>query len=416
MKHLSINSEEETFVLFDVSALFTSIPVPAALQVINSKISTCTNFTNVFKIPTEKFIKLLEFTITNCTFCFNKKFYKQLQGAAMGPHVSLVTTNIYMEYFESLATPTSPTLIKWWFRYVDDVHSATGKDEVKKLQEHLNSIGPDMKFTTEHPGTDGLPFLDTLTKPTHNSIESTVYRKTTHTDRCLDYNSNHPFQQNYLLSTLSYTELNMFYTCILCKRNGSLSQSPTRQPLPNTVLSTRQTPTESQQKPNPSTVKFIEGARVVIPYIKGLREQYRHTLAQYKVRVFFKGTSTIKSLLMHPKDPTPDAQKSDKIYHWKCPVNNCTAEYTGETNRSLKEKVSDHRNQTTSAIRNHHISTKHPKAELKDFTIIDRDSNALHHQTKEALHICIKDQSLNRNTGKDRIPSVFKHFSNLPDN
>ena len=30
------------------------------------------------RIPTEKFIKLLEFTITNCIFCFNKKFYKQL--------------------------------------------------------------------------------------------------------------------------------------------------------------------------------------------------------------------------------------------------------------------------------------------------------------------------------------------------
>ena len=31
---------------------------------------------------------------------------------------------------------------------------------------------------------------------------------------------------------------------------------------------------------------FIEGARVVVPYIKGFSEQYRHTLAEYKVRVF----------------------------------------------------------------------------------------------------------------------------------
>ena len=74
IKHLSINPEEETLVSFDVSALFTSIPVPVALQVINYKISTNTSFINVCKIPAEKFIKLLEFTITNCTFCFNKKF------------------------------------------------------------------------------------------------------------------------------------------------------------------------------------------------------------------------------------------------------------------------------------------------------------------------------------------------------
>ena len=88
---------------------------------------------------------------------------------------------------------------------------------------------------------------------------------------------------------------------------------------------------KTNKKPNPSTGKFIDGARVVIPYIKGLSEQYRHTLAKYKVRVFFKGSSTIKSLLIHPEDPIPDAQKSNIIYHWKCPAN------IGETNRSLKE-------------------------------------------------------------------------------
>ena len=88
----------------------------------------------------------------------------------------------------------------------------------------------------------------------------------------------------------------------------------TRQPLPNTVLFKEgKSKQKANKKPNPSTVKFIEGTRVVIPYIKGLSEQYRCTLANYKVRVFFKGTSTIKSLLMHPKDPIPDSQKTDII-------------------------------------------------------------------------------------------------------
>ena len=154
IKYFSINPEDETSVSFYVSALFTIITVPVALQVINSKIYTCTNFTYVCKIPTEKFIKLLEFTITNCIFCFNKKFYKQLQGAAMGSPVSPVIANIYMEHFESLAIPSSPTLIKLWLRYVDNVHSATRKDQVNQLQEHLNSTDPHIKFTTKLPRTD----------------------------------------------------------------------------------------------------------------------------------------------------------------------------------------------------------------------------------------------------------------------
>ena len=83
------------------------------------------------------------------------------------------------------------------------------------------------------------------------------------------------------------------------------------------VLSTRQTPTENQQKAKPIHRKVYRGARVVTPYIKGLSEQYRCTLAKYKIRFYSKGTSTINSLLMHPKDPIPDAQKTDIIYHWK---------------------------------------------------------------------------------------------------
>ena len=156
-------------------------------------------------------MKLLKFTLTNCIFCFNKKFYKQLHGAAMGSPVSPVIANIHMEHFEYLAIPTSPTLIKWWFRYVDDVHSAIRKDQVNKLQEHLNSIDQCIKFTIELPRIDGLPFLDTLIKPTPNFIESTAYRKPTHRDRYLKTTMlTTPFQQNYLLSTPSSTELSKY--------------------------------------------------------------------------------------------------------------------------------------------------------------------------------------------------------------
>ena len=94
---------------------------------------------------------------------------------------------------------------------------------------------------------------------------------------------------------------------------------------------------------------------------------------------------------MHPKDSIPEAQKTDTIYYWKCPANTCTAKYIGETNRSPKERVSDHSNQTTSAIRNHYISTKHPKAELKDFTIIDRE-RATPYTVRQKKHFTFKSK------------------------
>ena len=72
----------------------------------------------------------------------------------------------------------------------------------------------------------------------------------------------------------------------------------------------------NNMKTTKNNTKFIEGSRVVIPYVKGLSEQHRHTLAIYRVIEFsLKGTSTTRSLLMHPKDPIPDSQKADIIYH-----------------------------------------------------------------------------------------------------
>ena len=171
----------------------------------------------------------------------------------MGSPVSPVIANIYMEHFESLAIPTSSTLITWWFRYVDDVYSVTSKDQVNILQEHLNSIDPHIKFTIELQGIDGLPFLDALTKPTPSSIESKVYRKPTHIYRYLDYNSNHPISAKLsVIHILIHRAKQLCSTSeFLAKGNVSPSQSPARHPPPNKVLSTRQNPPENQWKAKP---------------------------------------------------------------------------------------------------------------------------------------------------------------------
>ena len=176
-----------------------------------------------------------------------------------------------MEYFESLAILSSPTLMKWWFRYDGDVHSAIRKDQVNKLQEHLNSIDPHIKFTTELPGTDGLPFLDTLTKPTSKSIECTVYRKPTHTDRYLDYKSNHSISAKLsVIHTLIHRAKQVCSTPeFLAKEMDHLHKVLQHNHYQTQFFQQGRLHQKANKKPNPSTVKFLEGARAVIPYIKG---------------------------------------------------------------------------------------------------------------------------------------------------
>ena len=98
---------DETLVSFDVSALFSSIPVSIALEVINRQFTENINqtgieiFWNILNLY-PKSSSLLELVLNNCVF-FWGKFYQQLQGAAMGSPVSPVIANIYMKYFEEIA-------------------------------------------------------------------------------------------------------------------------------------------------------------------------------------------------------------------------------------------------------------------------------------------------------------------------
>ena len=139
-------------------------------------------------------ISLLKLVLENCVFSFQGNFYKQLHGAAVGSPCSPVVANINMEYFEDLVLGTElPIPVKERKKYVDDVFSIIPKGKRDIMLNYLNSIDPHIKFTIKQPNVVGaIPFFDTLSQPKGEEISVSVYRKPTHTDTYLDFNSSHP--------------------------------------------------------------------------------------------------------------------------------------------------------------------------------------------------------------------------------
>ena len=141
--------EGECIMSYDVAALFTSIPVKSAIEVIKKKLEQDTELHQRTTMSTQNILDLLEFCLCNTYFLFQGQYYEQTQGAAMGSPVSPVLANVYMEAFEDRALSTAVNPPRWWKRFVDDTFVILKKDHKEEFLQHINSVDPSIQFTTE---------------------------------------------------------------------------------------------------------------------------------------------------------------------------------------------------------------------------------------------------------------------------
>ena len=85
-----------------------------------------------------------------------------------------------------------------------------------------------------------------------------------------------------------------------------------------------------RQKPNTGIV--------VIPYMQGIAESFKKICGKYGIQTYFKVNTTVKQVLMKPKDQDPKDKKRGVIYSYQCMDIACGEEYIGETSRTLGER------------------------------------------------------------------------------
>ena len=109
----------------------------------------------------------------------------------MGSPVSVAVAEIVMQNIEEQALSTYTETLPLWL-YIDDAFTAVHKDEIDTFHKHLNGQNPHIQFTKEIEENGKIPFLDILVSRDENKLQTTVYRKPTHTDRLLDESSYNP--------------------------------------------------------------------------------------------------------------------------------------------------------------------------------------------------------------------------------
>ena len=138
-----------------------------------------------------------------------------------------------------------------------------------------------------------------------------------------------------------------------------------------------QTINNNQDKNNIQQNKNIY---MVVPYIKGIGEMFRKICNKQGKQVHFKGTNTVKQLLMATKDKDPKLTKSGVVYRYQCPNINCTEQYIGESGRSLGERYREHL-KAPSPIHLHTSTAGHPVSP-DCFTIVDRLAQGSHETSR----------------------------------
>ena len=297
---------------------------------------------------------------------------------------------------------------------MDDTFTIIYTTHKESFLEHLNSIDDHIQFTSEDSRPDGsMPFLDILIITNQDgSLSATVYRKPTHTDHYLQWDSHHTVSAKYsVVGTLYHRAETICSSPLLLQQEEKhLQKALHRCKYPAWALKRveikqrcsakkRRNTTQTGQT-NPNQKPYM-----VIPYYRGLSESLKKICSRHGVQVYFKGGNTIKNLLMAPQGQDPIMKKSGVIYRYRCNRVDCDEEYIAESSRVFGERFKEHQ-KACSPIFNHTNTTGH-NINIQNFSIVGREDQNLKRAIKEALLIRVNNPSLNRNVGKFHLPCIW---------
>ena len=164
----------------------------------------------------------------------------------------------------------------------------------EKFLEHINNMDPNIQFTTEDAKPDGsLPFPDTIVLPQpDNSILSSVYRKPTHTDLYLQWDSHHHLSAKFsVIHTLRHRARRV------CSNNQPLKEEEDHL---NRALSSCMYPkwalnrenftiknnNRNNKNKNNNNSNIKNKPYMVVPYMKGFSETCKNICRKHGIEFF----------------------------------------------------------------------------------------------------------------------------------
>ena len=405
-------SEGDQAVSFDVSSLFTNVPLNESIELISDKVYSSSS-PCIPPFPKKIFTKLLKFA-TSGMFMYKNSLFKQIDGVAMGSPLGPSIANFFLGHLEEnklfSVTDINPKL---YVRYVDDIFAVFGnQNSYKPFLDHINVQHPNIKFTVEESINNVLPFLDTCIELKGDCFESFVYRKQTNTNVLLNADTICP---NSWKRSVIYGSINR--AKIICSshelflREVSKLKSIFRMNGYNDIFfdkvfksfQIRNSINETQN----CTLKDNNFKHIIkIPFVGKVSYEFKNKLTKlfsHHLRVDISPVFTTLKLssFFSLKSRTPRLINSNVVYKFTC-LCDTSLTYIGKTKRHLSVRGLEHlefeKESPKSEIKSHLIQcVTCRRCDLDSFDILKNCKTDLESKIFEAMYIKKEMPKLNKN-------------------
>ena len=377
-------------VSYDVTALFTNVPVSETIELLTEKAfqDDWFNKKHNLNITKPELTELLEIATKNQLFQFQGNLYEQVEGVAMGSPLGPLMANAFMCGIEEQLEHQNkmPTFDK---RYVDgtlskmpDVSAAT------EFLSTLNESHPSISLTMELEENKKLPFLGMEIIRNGTRLDTKVYKKPTDTGLLLHQQSHVDVKYKHtLLKTMLNRAFRLSSSWQLfheeCERLKETftrlhDPEPLVQPTIRRFVEAKVVPENvtDQQTPGEQEVP----TRIVLSF-KDQRsaDTVRKQLGDLsrKINADIRPVYTIRKIKDQIKETErkpPLVNQQCAVYHFKCDL--CDADYVCFTCRHLHQRIDEHKGSAIGKrLREEHA--KEPNDITESFKILKKCQSKL---------------------------------------
>lgn len=374
----------------DIVNLYTSVPVEETIRILHKNLK---NNSKLQPKAIDELITIVDTILSQNYFQFDNKFYTQGNGLAMGSPLSSILSEVFLNNLENNYLWSDKNKQKdkivFYHRYVDDTIILFNGNarQLNILNNFLNSIHRNIKFTLEVEDNNSINFLDLNIMKKDNRLKFNIYRKPTMTDQTIHASSHHPQSQKYaaynsyvhrlLTIPMDQVDYNNEVTTIkhIAVANGYDSS------IVDGLIHKHKLRNTNDVGPRQTYVVTNYGTK--------LSYTLRNELKKHNINVAFKTSDKLDRLVRNDKMINVK-NVADKSGVYKITCDDCPKYYIGQTRRSFRQRFKEHLPLTPSAI-NKSAYAAHIVDSNHSYTSVDRNLEVISTCKESKLLDCLEE-------------------------